>query len=628
MANYEVNLQVALKGAEKIKQLRTETQALSKDINKFNRAVDKKMGRKKKEGSFVQSFNNLSKEVSNARSQLNKAAIGTDQFNKAVENVVKVEEKYNKELKKRDRALRVQRVAQKQGISLAKAELVVERELAKAKDATARKERGKRFGQTVSSAAIGGAFPLLFGQTGAAAVGGGLGGLAGGAIGGQFGFALSIVGTAIGTAVDKAEKFNQSLVELNTRMGTTGSETAITAKEVNSLAKALNITKEEVFGVLGAFREFGDGEIAKSMAMIFGSDAGGADRFAQLDRSAKIAQEIFDARKQIGNQAAKELLIQNKSVDIAVIELALVKAKAKAEQDAAIARVKAVSAFDQFRANTPGLLLRRMMGTMKITDYGDIRAENLQKKFDKENITLLENYKKGMIEARELLELLRESQGEFGISGVDNFNAITDKVKDLQLEMTKLQNPIYQVITLSQTMAQSFESSFEGIIRGTMSINDAFRNMFNAIVDHFIKSAARMAANQFQQGLFNMFSSLFSGPSLPSTQQLVNQDIAKYGNTVPKGSFNITPKAAGGPVAGGKSYLVGERGPEMFTPGISGGITPNHALGGTTNVVVNVDASGSSVEGDEDRGRELGRLISAAVQSEIIQQKRPGGILA
>ena len=66
----------------------------------------------------------------------------------------------------------------------------------------------------------------------------------------------------------------------------------------------------------------------------------------------------------------------------------------------------------------------------------------------------------------------------------------------------------------------------------------------------------------------------------------------------------------------------------MFTPGSSGMITPNHALGGGTNVVVNVDASGSSVEGDEDRGRELGRLISVAVQSELVQQKRPGGLLA
>ena len=87
-------------------------------------------------------------------------------------------------------------------------------------------------------------------------------------------------------------------------------------------------------------------------------------------------------------------------------------------------------------------------------------------------------------------------------------------------------------------------------------------------------------------------------------------------------------KAKGGPVKGGGSYIVGERGPEMFSPGVSGTITPNHALGGSTTVVVNVDASGSNIEGDEQQGRELGRLISAAVQSELVQQKRPGGILA
>jgi phage-related minor tail protein len=86
--------------------------------------------------------------------------------------------------------------------------------------------------------------------------------------------------------------------------------------------------------------------------------------------------------------------------------------------------------------------------------------------------------------------------------------------------------------------------------------------------------------------------------------------------------------ADGGPVRGGTPYIVGERGPELFTPGVSGNITPNESLGGSTNIVVNVDASGSSVEGNEQQGRELGRLISVAVQSELIQQQRPGGLLA
>ena len=619
MANYEVNLQVALKGAEKIKKLRAETQALSKDINKFNKAVDKKMGRKKKEGSFVQSFNNLSKEVSNARSQLNKAAIGTDQFNDAVKNVVKVEEEYNKELKKRDRALKVQRVAQKRGISLAKAELVVERELAKAKEATARKERGKRFGQTVSSAAIGGAFPLLFGQTGAAAVGGGLGGLAGGAIGGQFGFALSIVGTAIGTAIDKNDKFNQSLAALNIRFSEVGDGALLTSEDINQVAKRLRITKEEAFGVLGAFAQFGSGSIAKSLTQIFGSDSGAFDSLAKTNRQAQLANQIFEARTKIGNETAKQLLQQNLINESATIELALAEARAKAANEKFVAEQKSIRFTDRVLA----AFASNQYNIVDPSVFGEERAKKAQEEFEKGREKRMKDFKEALEEVREMLGLVNEANSQFGQSGELAISAITDRVKDLQDEMLKLQNPVYQVITLSQTMAQSFESSFEGIIRGTMSINDAFRNMFNSIVDHFIKSAARMAANQFQQSIFGMFTSMF-GPKTytspnPTPTLTSEQQVSRF----------TFMKAEGGSVKAGNSYIVGERGPELFNPGVSGTITPNHMLGGGgTNIVVNVDASGSSVEGDEDRGRELGRLISAAVQSEIIQQKRPGGILA
>ena len=47
-------------------------------------------------------------------------------------------------------------------------------------------------------------------------------------------------------------------------------------------------------------------------------------------------------------------------------------------------------------------------------------------------------------------------------------------------------------------------------------------------------------------------------------------------------------RASGGPVMGGGTYLVGERGPELFTPGTSGSITPNSAMGGA-NITVNVN---------------------------------------
>jgi len=48
-------------------------------------------------------------------------------------------------------------------------------------------------------------------------------------------------------------------------------------------------------------------------------------------------------------------------------------------------------------------------------------------------------------------------------------------------------------------------------------------------------------------------------------------------------------RAAGGPVAAGTSYLVGEEGPEMFTPSSNGRIIPNGQLGGgDTNQTFNI----------------------------------------
>ena len=54
-------------------------------------------------------------------------------------------------------------------------------------------------------------------------------------------------------------------------------------------------------------------------------------------------------------------------------------------------------------------------------------------------------------------------------------------------------------------------------------------------------------------------------------------------------------RAAGGPVTGGTTYLVGEQGPELFTPDVSGSIVPNPG-GVTVNSTVNVAAGVSRVE--------------------------------
>ena len=62
--------------------------------------------------------------------------------------------------------------------------------------------------------------------------------------------------------------------------------------------------------------------------------------------------------------------------------------------------------------------------------------------------------------------------------------------------------------------------------------------------------------------------------------------------------------------------------------GGGGNIASNIASKAVGNIVVNVDASGSSVEGDSGQAEELGSILGAAIQAEIVNQQRPGGLLA
>ena len=65
---------------------------------------------------------------------------------------------------------------------------------------------------------------------------------------------------------------------------------------------------------------------------------------------------------------------------------------------------------------------------------------------------------------------------------------------------------VVYVVELSKTLGSAFSESFKGIIKGTMSVQDAFRNMFMKIADHFLDMAARMAAAQISKGILRMFT--------------------------------------------------------------------------------------------------------------------------
>ena len=120
-----------------------------------------------------------------------------------------------------------------------------------------------------------------------------------------------------------------------------------------------------------------------------------------------------------------------------------------------------------------------------------------------------------------------------------------------------------------------------------------------------VLGAAFKVLGKIISGIVGVFGQLVSGinAAVNAVKALANTLASSVvGRTVSGiasgiGSVFGGGRALGGPVTGGTSYLVGERGPELFTPSNSGKIIPNNAMGGNTfNITVNgaLDSEGTA----------------------------------
>ncbi len=82
----------------------------------------------------------------------------------------------------------------------------------------------------------------------------------------------------------------------------------------------------------------------------------------------------------------------------------------------------------------------------------------------------------------------------------------------------------------------------------------------------------------------------------------------------------------GGPVAGGRPYLVGERGPELMVPSSNGTVVPNNALGGGgVTVVQNINVTTGVQQTVRAEIANLLPQISNAAKSAVADARMRGG---
>ena len=181
-----------------------------------------------------------------------------------------------------------------------------------------------------------------------------------------------------------------------------------------------------------------------------------------------------------------------------------------------------------------------------------------------------------------------------------------------------------EAMALTVPVTDSLFDSLVSVVEGTKTAEQAFADFLRSIASMLADAAKQMIATYIAIGIARMFAGM---PKM-SSGQTIDITAVDAGTVNSLGGLNFGGYMAdGGQTAPGNAYMVGERGPELFVPGAKGNIVPNNAMG-SSNIVVNVDASGSSVQGDSDQATQLGNMLAAAVQSELVKQKRPGGLLA
>lgn len=78
--------------------------------------------------------------------------------------------------------------------------------------------------------------------------------------------------------------------------------------------------------------------------------------------------------------------------------------------------------------------------------------------------------------------------------------------------------------------------------------------------------------------------------------------------------FGLPGRATGGPVAPGRGYLVGERGPELFVPTSSGRVVPNAGSGGARDVNVSIRVVSPQGSSAPESLRRSSRQVAQAVK--------------
>ena len=312
-------------------------------------------------------------------------------------------------------------------------------------------------------------------------------------------------------------------------------------------------------------------------------EVGLTERLNTLNRQILQAKQDEDPVREAALQM--EIALEKQATKIAKINLEKIP---QAEKDLKIKEVGLQADQEIFEINHKLKDLKQSQVEKNQEIIADFQSQN----------NLLQAQLDGRLEEEQIEQTLAKLKDENKELDIDKVRSILEANNALKEQIAIADQLDQLYATIGQSISSGIVDALTAAVEGTKSLADiagqTLRNIANILLQFGVNTALSGLGGDDGVGFF---SKLFP------------------------------QRALGGSVSANQPYMVGERGPELFVPGAQGNIVPNNAMGGS-NIVVNVDASGSSVEGDGQQAQQLGRLIGAAVQSEIVRQKMPGGLLA
>lgn len=215
-------------------------------------------------------------------------------------------------------------------------------------------------------------------------------------------------------------------------------------------------------------------------------------------------------------------------------------------------------------------IMKAVDAAKKLGEAQDQRFGDYVKDLNIEYLKLVGLTKEARIEQLMLNNQLRQDQAQ--------------RLVDLQDRIAILREAEDQAREISQSIADSIGGIFENMVKNAdfsfSSIVESFRQMLYQIALDYLK-------NQIFKSIFN-FALGFLGPKGGTGGFDLIDGKSMFGGFL----------ADGGPAKKGYSYVVGDGGePEVFTPGVSGTVTPMSKLGGgTTNVTINMTVNASDAD--------------------------------